>query len=100
MPFLFVVVALAVLAVVAVVAAGRGDTLAEPVPDVPPPGLPPGRLGSADLVGVRFPVVFRGYRMDQVDEVLDRLQRELEERDARIAELEDSRGGVERGGRG
>jgi DivIVA domain-containing protein len=38
-------------------------------------------FGSADVSAVRFDTALRGYRMDQVDAVLARLQ-------ARIAELE------------
>jgi DivIVA domain-containing protein len=37
---------------------------------------------------VRFAIGLRGYRMDQVDDVLDRLGRELAARDDRIAALE------------
>ena len=37
---------------------------------------------------LRFGVALRGYAMDQVDAVLDRLAAELDARDARIAELE------------
>ena len=37
---------------------------------------------------MRFAVGLRGYRMDEVDDVLDRLAVEVAERDARIAELE------------
>ncbi len=88
MPFLFIVIALAVLAAVALVAAGRGDTLAEASVDEPPVELPARRLSARDLDTVRFPIAFRGYRMDRVDAVLDRLRHELAERDDRIAELE------------
>ncbi|MYV98466.1 DivIVA domain-containing protein, partial [Streptomyces sp. SID3343] len=45
-------------------------------------------LTSADVDHIRFPVVFRGYRMSEVDDVLDRLTSELAARDARILELE------------
>jgi DivIVA domain-containing protein len=38
-------------------------------------------LGAGEVAAVRFDTALRGYRMDQVDAVLDRLQ-------ARIAELE------------
>ncbi len=46
-----------------------------------PAGAGPG--GDADVFGVSF----RGYRTDQVDEVLDRLEARVAEHDARIAEL-------------
>ncbi|TNM68646.1 DivIVA domain-containing protein [Streptomyces sp. NP160] len=49
--------------------------------------LPPRPLEPADLDAVRFSVVPRGYRMDQVDAVLDRLRAELAERDRRLEAL-------------
>ena len=44
-------------------------------------------FASDEISAVRFDTALRGYRMDQVDDVLDRLQ-------ARIAELESSRDAV------
>ncbi|SOD61026.1 DivIVA domain-containing protein [Streptomyces zhaozhouensis] len=44
-------------------------------------------LTPADLIRVRLPVAPRGYRMTEVDDVLDRVAAELAERDARIADL-------------
>ncbi|GAA3868689.1 DivIVA domain-containing protein [Streptomyces sedi] len=44
-------------------------------------------LTPADLIRVRLPVAPRGYRMVEVDDVLDRVAAELAERDARIADL-------------
>ncbi len=45
--------------------------------------LPPqqGELTSEDLDDVRFDVVLRGYRMDQVDALLARMRAELDRRD-------------------
>jgi DivIVA domain-containing protein len=48
----------------------------------------PGPLAPDDVDAVRFAVGLRGYRMDEVDEVLDRVADDLAVRDARIAELE------------
>jgi DivIVA domain-containing protein len=74
---------------IAAVAAGRGGTLGEAYPDRPDTPLPDDRpLRAGDLDGLRFSVGFRGYRMDEVDEVLDRVSTELEARDKRIAELD------------
>ena len=87
MSLVFLLVVLALLGGIAVVAAGRGDGLPEPVVDRAPLGLPDGPIEPAALSRVRFSSAFRGYRMDQVDEVLDRCAAELAERDARIAEL-------------
>ena len=88
MPILFLLLALGVLAAIALVAAGRGDGLPEAEPDVAPVALPAGPLAAGDLTAVRFPSALRGYRMADVDAVLDRLAAELALRDARIAQLE------------
>lgn len=82
------VVVLAVLVTVAGVAAGLGDRLAPSWRDARPLVLPTGRrLGADDLAATRFSVAFRGYRMADVDLVLDRLAAELEERDAELDTL-------------
>lgn len=96
MTFLLLLVAVIVVFAIAVVAAGRGDAMADAVPDRPELVLPEGRLLTrGDLDMLRFSVGFRGYRMDEVDEVLDRVAAELEERDrlleesaARVQELQ------------
>jgi DivIVA domain-containing protein len=82
-------VILAVIAGIAVVAAGRGEGLSLPDPERSPRGtLPAGEVGRADVDALRFTLALRGYRMDEVDDVIDRLLDELDRRDARIAELE------------
>ncbi|NGN82859.1 DivIVA domain-containing protein [Arthrobacter silviterrae] len=63
------------------------DGLAAPVDGLPPVLLPAGAV-PADIDRLRFALGLRGYRMDQVDEVLDRLRDELAAKDSRIAELE------------
>lgn len=60
--------------------------LGEPAPSLPAVLLPD-EPDAADVGAIRFAPALRGYRMDQVDEVLDRLAAALEERDATIAEL-------------
>jgi DivIVA domain-containing protein len=91
---LFVVLALVVVGAVAVVAGGRGGGLSAPTSDQPGPWLPTDRAVTADDVDdVHFGVGFRGYRMDEVDLVLDRLGAEIRERDARLARLEGRSGG-------
>ena len=88
-PVLWVLLAIVVLAGVAVVAAGRGTGLAPATTDRPGPWLPADRsMRPEDLDALRFSVGLRGYRMDEVDAVLDRLRAELAERDGRIADLE------------
>jgi DivIVA domain-containing protein len=60
--------------------------LVQPVASLPPVLLPESPSGE-DVDAVRFGLGLRGYRMDQVDEVLDRLAAELDRRDAVIARL-------------
>lgn len=62
------------------------DGLTAPVANLPPVLLP-ASPEPADVDKLRFSLGLRGYRMDQVDEVLDRLRDELAARDLRIAEL-------------
>ena len=78
----------AILCAVAFVATGRGGELSREEPDRPPVRLPQDRMVDAiDINRLRFPVAFRGYRMDEVDRVLDRLAGELAERDRQIDAL-------------
>ncbi|PJN42646.1 cell division protein DivIVA [Streptomyces sp. CB02959] len=94
--FWFMLIAMVVVvAAVTLVVVGGGDAGGDGggLRDAEPAGLhdplPPDRpLARADVDAVRLPVTVRGYRMDDVDDVLDRLGAELAERDARIAELE------------
>ena len=89
MSLVLVLVLLAVIAAIAVVAAGRGGGLGDVVPERSARGeLPDGAVGKASVDGLRFTLALRGYRMDEVDDVLDRLVDELERRGERIAELE------------
>ena len=67
------------------------DLLAAPVANLPPVLLP-GEPAPADVDKLRFSLGLRGYRMDQVDEVLDRLRDALAAKDLRIAELESAAG--------
>lgn len=64
------------------------DALVPPVANLPPVLLP-GAPVPADVDRLRFSLGLRGYRMDQVDEVLDRLRDELAAKNVRIAELEE-----------
>ncbi|GER21802.1 hypothetical protein NCCP1664_02990 [Zafaria cholistanensis] len=66
--------------------AGRGLLvgLVEPVPSLPPVLLP-ARPRASDIEKVRFAVGLRGYRADQVDEVLGVLGGEIERLHAELA---------------
>ena len=80
--FLAIVMVL-VLGGIAVVAAGAGGAMQPVHPDRPDTTVPAGRmLTPADLRAVRFSVGVRGYRMDEVDALLERLAEELAQRDA------------------
>jgi DivIVA domain-containing protein len=94
--FWFMLIALvAVVAAVAMAVLGDGGALKDADPDRLDDRLPPDRpLARADIEAVRLPVTVRGYRMLDVDEVMDRLGAELAERDARIADLEASLAGM------
>ena len=89
MPLLLLLAALAVLAAIAVVAGGAGGSMGTSTRDRSPRGeLPVDDVDRTAIEGLRFSLSVRGYRMDEVDEVLGRLTDELELRDRRIAELE------------
>ena len=94
--YLIVVAAVAaVLFGLAAVVFGRGEELAPLAPGATPTRLPAGVVEGEDVRELRFPQAVRGYRMAEVDWVLDRLADELDragvERDgllARLVELE------------
>lgn len=82
MMWLFAVLIVLAMAGVAMVASGRGGSMAPAYDDRPDLALPEGRpLTAEDLRTVRFPLALRGYRMSDVDAVLARLATELEDRD-------------------
>lgn len=84
-----VVICLVAALVLGLISGGVGGQTSslrhEALPDTP--------LTEADLEGLQLDVTARGYRMSQVDGVLDRLRRELREKDEQIAVL---RGDVRR----
>jgi DivIVA domain-containing protein len=90
---IYVLVLLAVAAVIFVGASalfGRGEELA-PIPKgASPTWLPDTAMAGADVRAVRFQQAVRGYRMSEVDWVLDQVAGELERLHLRIAELEHS----------
>jgi DivIVA domain-containing protein len=67
---------------------GRGETQPPADLDRSPVELPEGRpVTSDDVRALRISVVLRGYRMTEVDWLLDQFSLALDERDAEIAEL-------------
>ena len=80
---------LAVVFVAALVATRDGELLVDAPRDRADHDLPLGApVTPDDLDAVRFGMALRGYRMAEVDALLDRLSGELRERDVRLAELE------------
>jgi DivIVA domain-containing protein len=87
MTWFFAFLIVAVMGMVAVVASGRGGSMAETFDDRPDSRVQAdGPLTAADLRGVRFSTAFRGYRMSEVDSLLDRLAAEMEPRPDPIGE--------------
>lgn len=92
---IFVAVAVAAAAALYVVGLNRRepdapvyeDALAAPVANLPPVLLPL-TPEPADVDKLRFSLGLRGYRMDQVDEALDRLRDQLTAKNQRISVLE------------
>ena len=67
---------------------GRGETQPPADPDRSPLELPEDRPVTAeDVRAARLTVTVRGYRMTEVDWLLEELARALEERDAELAAL-------------
>ena len=78
--WLFAILVVLALGGIALVAAGRGAPLAEVYDDRPDSSVPAeGPLTADDLRRVRFSLGFRGYRMSEVDALLDRLASERED---------------------
>ncbi len=79
--WVFAILLVLVLGGIAVVASGRGAPMEDAWDDRPDAEVPAeGPLGAEDLRRVRFSLAFRGYRMSEVDALLDRLAREREGR--------------------
>jgi len=67
---------------------GRDEEMAPALPEGTPVELPDDRPATgADLRALRLAVVLRGYRMEEVDWVLDRLAEQVDSRDREIARL-------------
>lgn len=93
--WLFVVCAVVAVALTVALATGRLDGgvsagLSAPTSSLSHEGLPDGPLDGQDVAGLRFDIGVRGYRMAQVDAVLDRLRDELDRARAEIGQLQDA----------
>jgi DivIVA domain-containing protein len=77
--WLFAILIVLAMGGVAVVASGRGGSLAEEYDDRPDVRVPAdGPLTGDDVRSVRFSLGFRGYRMSEVDTLLARLAAQLD----------------------
>lgn len=76
--WLWVIALVVIIGAIAVVVAGRDDALVEVYDDRPDATLPTGRpLTAEDVSAVRLSTAVRGYRMDEVDALLGRIQADL-----------------------
>ena len=82
MMWVFAVLVVLAMGGVALFAAGRGAPMVRVYDDRPDALVPLDRqIGADDLRRVRFSIAFRGYRMSEVDALLDRLANERERDD-------------------
>lgn len=97
MGLVFLIVGVAVIAGAALLIAGRWR---DGLPEVPADGarpaefaadVPVGSLDATTIEEVRLEQAPRGYRMEDVDHLVDRLAREIEARDAEIDRLRSER---------
>ena len=80
MTWFFAVLIVLAMGGVAVLAAGKGAPLDEVYDDRPDAVVPEsGPLRAEHLRRVRFSIALRGYRMSEVDALLDRLATQLED---------------------
>lgn len=78
MTWLVLVLAVVLVGLTVAAVLGRIDgSLAEPTTSLSYLPLPEGSLTHADLEAIRLDTGLRGYRMDQVDEVMARLTAEI-----------------------
>lgn len=100
MVWLFAILVVLVMGGVAMVASGRGGSMPPAYDDRPDLVLPEGRpLEAGDLRRVRFGLAVRGYRMSDVDALLDRLATEREQGSAPGDAPEDAPGSAARDSR-
>ena len=87
MKWFILLVGIVVLCFVVALMLGLGGGMGRPTSSLSHEPLPEGDLHDEDLAELTFDVTARGYRMSQVDGVVDRLRRELREKDEQIAFL-------------
>lgn len=85
--FLLLVVVLLTGLTAAAVMGKIGGFMADPTSSQAFDGLPAGTPSAEDLAHLQFDQALRGYRMDQVDEVIDALGSRLRELETEVASL-------------
>jgi len=85
--FILLVGVVVVCFFVALLLGWAGGGMGRPTSSLRHERLPEAGLRDGDLDELVFDVSFRGYRMSQVDGVLERLRRELRDKDEHIAYL-------------
>lgn len=85
--FILFVGVIVVCFVVALILGLAGGGLGRPTSSLSHEPLPDEPIHDSDFDDLVFDVGLRGYRMSQVDGVVDRLRRELREKDEEIAVL-------------
>jgi DivIVA domain-containing protein len=80
MIWFWVVALVLIIGASAVIIAGRGDAMTDVYEDRPDLTLDRARLTADDVAKVRFTTAVRGYRMDEVDAFVERLEAELRAR--------------------
>jgi len=82
MMWVFAIMIVLAMGAVAMLAAGRGEPMAPAYDDRPDAAVPRDRpLVADDLGSVRFSLAVRGYRMSEVDALLERLAAEMRARE-------------------
>lgn len=88
MIWLILVVAVVLVALTAAAVLGRVDgSLDDATTTLSHEPLPESPLTASDFADLRFDTALRGYRMNQVDGVLDRLRREIVDLDDEVTRL-------------
>jgi len=90
--FLVLIVVVLVGLTTAAVLGKIGGFLADATSSQSFSGVPPGPLSTQDIEELRFDQALRGYRMNQVDEVLDALCERVTELESEVAALSGRRG--------
>lgn len=94
--YLLVLIAVAaVLFVLGSMLFGRGEELPPLPKGTTATVLPAETVTGADVDAVKFSLVFRGYKANEVDWVLDRLAREIDELRSELDEVQGSRANID-----